>query len=185
MILEKLRSETADAHRALEAEIDIASAVQTREGYQRLLASFWGIYAPLEERLGALRDWPADYQPPPRQKSSLLASDLEMLGILVGESGTPPRCTELPEIVDLESGFGCAYVLEGSALGGRQISRMLAPFPDQERPRRFFTSDGADVPQAWKRFCGELERFASTSAQPQKIIDTATETFTCFRKWMA
>jgi heme oxygenase len=185
MILDKLRSETADAHRALEAGIDVSSAVQTREAYQRLLASFWGIYAPLEERLSALQDWPAEYQPAPGHKSGLLASDLQTLRTEVGEGGTPPRCTDLPVIDDLESGFGCAYVLEGSALGGRQISRLLAPFPEEERPRRFFTSDGADVPQAWKRFCAELERFASGSNQPQKIVATAIETFTAFRKWMA
>jgi heme oxygenase len=86
---------------------------------------------------------------------------------------------------DLPAAFGSAYVLEGSALGGRQIAKMLEPFSMQERPRRFFTSNGGDISERWKTFRAALEAYAERADADDQIVGGAEKTFISFRAWLA
>ncbi|HEX8313207.1 MAG TPA: biliverdin-producing heme oxygenase [Chthoniobacteraceae bacterium] len=186
MILDKLRSQTAAAHAVLESELDIAATIADAARYRRVLEKFLGFHSTAESRWSALPSWPiAGYDPREPRKSEWLRADLLTLGL------TPDAVDELARPVapvpvdDIATAFGCAYVLEGSALGGRQIARMLAPFPATERPRRFFTSNGADVTARWKTFREALEQFAATGEANEKIIEGAEGTFRSFRQWLS
>ena len=186
MILDELRTHTAAAHRALEDEVRIEEATRTPENYRRLLERFYGFHQPFEVRIGALPGWETtSYDPRPRLKSPWLREDLEALGLSEEEVQQLPLCKQLPEIRTLAEGFGCAYVIEGSTLGGRHIARLLEGGAGAHLPRRFFQSYGAETGPRWKEFCASLESFAAEhpDCEPE-IVRSAEETFTCFRDWV-
>ena len=187
MILDKLRSQTAAAHAVLEAELDIAATIADEARYRRVLEKFLGFHATAESRWSALQSWPvAGYDPREPRKSDWLRADLLTLGLATEAVEELARPVAPLPVDDVATAFGCAYVLEGSALGGRQIAKMLASFPETERPRRFFTSDGADVTARWKTFREALEHFAAaTGAADEKIVEGAEGTFRSFRQWLS
>lgn len=186
MILDELRTHTAAAHHALEDEVKIEEATRTPENYCRLLERFYGFHQPFEVRIGELAGWETtDYDPGARLKSPWLHEDLEALGLSEEEIQQLPLCPQLPEIRTLAEGFGCAYVIEGSTLGGRHIARLLEGGAGARLPRRFFQSYGAETGPRWKEFCAALERFAAEHPEGEpEIVRAAEETFTRFRDWV-
>ncbi len=186
MILEQLRAHTSADHQALEDEVQIEEATRTPENYRRLLERFHGFHLPFEDRISGLTGWEAtNYHPRLRLKSPWLQEDLESLGLAREDIQQLPLCVHLPEMRTLAQGFGCAYVVEGSTLGGRHIARLLDDGPATGFPRRFFQSYGAEVGPRWKEFCASLEQFsAECPHSEEEIIRAARETFLCFRQWM-
>lgn len=186
MILEQLRVHTAAAHQALENEVHIEQAARDLKSYRRLLERFYGFHQPFEARIGALPGWnEVGYDPRSRLKSPWLRDDLESLGLGSDEIQELPLCGHLPEIRTIAQGFGCAYVMEGSTLGGRHIARLLENGPGSQLPRRFFQSYGSEVGMKWKEFCASLEEFSAECPHSEtEIIRAADTTFTCFREWV-
>lgn len=186
MILDQLRTHTAAAHQALEKEVRIEEAVRTPERYRQLLERFFGFHKPFETRIGALQGWKeTGYDPRTRLKSGWLQQDLEALGLSSAEILNLPTCSQLPEVRTPAQGFGCAYVIEGSTLGGRHIAKLLEGGSNETLPKRFFQSYGADVGLKWKEFCACLEQFAADHPHTEdEIICAAEDTFACFRQWL-
>jgi heme oxygenase (biliverdin-IX-beta and delta-forming) len=186
MILEKLRSATAAAHRALEEQVDIAGIVQEPARYRHLLERFFGFHAAMEDREQSLSGWErTGYDPTRRLKSPWLAEDLHSIGLSATEIAALPRCTDLPPMPSIAAGLGCAYVLEGSTLGGRHISRFFAEGPAAHLPRRFFAGYGEETGARWREFIQVLEDYAAThSAAHDEIVTAARETFAAFERWM-
>lgn len=186
MILERLRTHTAAAHQALENEVNIEDTTRTPETYRRLLERFYGFHQPFEVRMGILPGWETTcYDPRTRLKSPWLREDLEAMGLGKEEIQRLPLCTQLPEVRTLAEGFGCAYVIEGSTLGGRHIARLLETGAGVQLPQRFFQSYGSETGPRWKEFCAGLEQFAAENPHSEpEILRAAEETFSCFRSWV-
>ena len=185
MILEQLRTRTSAAHAALEADVRIEEAVASAKAYRDLLQKFLGFHQPMEAKLSFAFDGGYNgYSPDERLKTPWLRADLELLGLTTCEISHLPICQELPDTATLGSAFGSAYVIEGSTLGGRHISKLLESSP-QSLPRAFFLSYGPEVGTRWKEFCASLEQFAAEnpSAVPA-ILSGAEETFVCFHQWV-
>jgi heme oxygenase (biliverdin-IX-beta and delta-forming) len=182
-IRERLRAATSAAHVELEEKVDIAAKVGDAKAYRDLLTGFLGFYRPLEERLAmaGLERW--GYHQEERRKSGWLEEDLEVLG--AGFSAGVPSCVALPEVETAARAMGCAYVLEGSTLGGRHISRMFDGSPVPPEARRFFHGYGAETGARWTEFCGSLQDFGGQSPDPGEILTAATETFRCLAVWLA
>lgn len=181
-IMERLRSETAEEHRRLEARLDMRKALASPSTYRRLLEGFYGIYAPLEDvlatRLG--REW--QY----RRKLPWLRADLKQLGATEDDIARLPLCQKLPELATPGELLGCLYVVEGSTLGGQVISRMisaalgLAPGSGAA----FFAGYGPETPERWREFRGQLEKEVTSNEMADEATKSARATFDTFEKWL-
>jgi heme oxygenase len=97
--------------------------------YARLLLRLLGLHSPIEERLArhdgdALMVWRQTAATPSRP--ARLRSDLAFLGIDQGTIDTAPQADVLLlSLHNPAAALGCAWVVEGSSLGGRVLSLRL------------------------------------------------------------
>ena len=189
-LLTRLRQETSAAHAELEAQVDIVATLDSPEKYARLLAGFYGFHRAVEERLEAVAGLGGGlYDPAARRKSPWLAEDLRALG-WSGERLTAlpfPRPDAVPEIPDAAAAMGCAYVMEGSTLGGRHISGLLeksGAIPVEAR--RFFQSYGEATREKWAEFLHALAVFEASAdvVNQDRAVHAARETFRLLGVWL-
>lgn len=182
-ILSLLRSSTAEAHRQLEAQIDMPKTCATQSSYVRLLQGFLGFFEPLEAELQKIDGWvERGFLWSDRAKTPMLREDLHAFGLSEAELAALPRCTDLPVVQDLAQAFGCAYVLEGSTLGGRHILGVLEHSEIPLTAWHYFASYGEEVPARWREFCGMLARFPKTDADV--MSEAAVQTFNKLGAWL-
>lgn len=185
-LLVKLREESSAAHRQLEEQVAITERIRDVAAYRELLQKFLGFYAPLELRLERLTGWTDwGYDPIARRKTPWLSQDLTALGADPGDIVALPLCEDGPSPDNVAAGFGCAYVLEGATLGGRQISAWLDQSDIPRQARRFFSSYGENVGQQWRAFCEALEHFGGSRPQHDAILRAASETFESLKRWLS
>jgi heme oxygenase len=181
----RLRDATASAHRRVEAAMDLNNRCRRAGAYRELLARLWGLYQPLEAKLGRI-DWgQADVRFGDRVKAPWIEADLITLGMSRPDIGKLPRMAVLPPLADGLDGLGALYVLEGASLGGQIISRRLAADLDMtaELGGRFFFSYGRRVGERWRDFVSVLERYADDDASAARIEASALATFDSFLAW--
>jgi heme oxygenase (biliverdin-IX-beta and delta-forming) len=184
-----LKIHTAASHADLEKTLDVFSRIQTKSDYARLLGRFLTMYEPLEDQLSRAENWPErglDFDS--LRKASWLREDLAALGAPAHDIDSWERCNQLPETESLGAAIGCLYVLEGSTLGGRVISKRfgetlgIAPGSGG----RFFNGYGAETGERWRAFgqwtraMEEREGFLEPEA-----TRAAKETFACFGRWLS
>lgn len=166
-----LRDGTRDAHRRVEQVLDIhalaspaASSDETQGPHSRTLA--------LRRVLSTLALFHLHWQPrvltalPPAfhgwltgsPRLSWLAQDLAALGdtaALQRLAHAPDPCAALA-LPDTLSALGSLYVVEGSALGGLAITRMLGTQPALAPALRYFRGHGEGTGARWQQFCTVL-----------------------------
>lgn len=187
-ILARLKRETQAEHAAIELRVDLPRRTRSAGEYGRLLARFWGFYAPIEERLAARPEWKRygiDLRP--RLKAPALARDLRALGWPADTLAALPRCRDLPAIDSFPRALGCLYVLEGATLGGQLIAREArqALGLSAERGCAFFLSYGENVGRMWRAFRALLTQAAAAEADDAEIVCGARATFAAFDRWLA
>jgi heme oxygenase (biliverdin-IX-beta and delta-forming) len=161
-LLDRLRTETRAAHRAIDHHPLLAPLVReglTKQIYGDALVAMYGALQALEAWVAPITTSEAGwmrYQP----RLSLLAADLAELG------RTPiPMRTERVPVTAKPALFGLLYVLEGSRLGGVVIARQLAMNLPSGLPRHFFSDHHSA--ESWQSFC------AAMSAQPFSEVELA------------
>lgn len=154
--------------------------------YRTLLADLWGIYAPLEAELAAVRwsDYGIDFNQ--RTKAQWLRADLIALGLSSREVAALPHATQLPPIRNAADGFGVLYVLEGATLGGQIILREIKPNLGltENAGARFFSSYGADVGERWRGFIAAMSAHGDVARNAVAMERAALATFECFSHWI-
>ncbi|MDX1921087.1 MAG: biliverdin-producing heme oxygenase [Candidatus Caenarcaniphilales bacterium] len=182
-LLQRLKTETAPMHRDME-KIEclkkIFDGTNTLENYKLIISKFYSFIKTVESELEnnttlseELKAFLPDY--PQRLRSSLLARDLEILGINKKEI---KQCSTRPKLETLENFFGYFYVIEGSSLGGIHIHKALAStFQDLVKEYNYFNSYGNETHAKWKGFCGAITDFSSQRGQTEEIVNSAKETF--------
>lgn len=180
MLADELKEQTRDVHAALEKKLLTHIQVVTDHGrYQALLALMYGYYAALENQLERFQDSLPDYKQ--RRRSEAILTDLEKLGY---PTQSLPICDDVPSIDSLPSAFGAMYVLEGSTLGGKIISKMLLrQVPTLESSISFFRGYADDTITMWQKFKDYLHSSVSEPHYP-KTHYAAKETFVKFKKWI-
>jgi heme oxygenase len=174
-----LRGVTLDVHQRLHLH-DGFAAIQSGSidlaSYRHLLLRLQGFYIPFEAA--------ADVG---RERSGWLADDLRALGVDPEAPGAVAMCPDMPCPRTPGARLGALYVVEGSALGGRDLARHLSGLlgPDAVNGRRFFIGRGAGTGEAWRRYLSRLEAHAADLAARPGILDAALETFAVFERWMA
>jgi heme oxygenase len=182
-VLAQLRAATAQAHRELEQQVDIPQVCQSREKYERLLVDFLGFFEPLEAVLQQVSGWKErGFDWGERAKAGMLREDLQALGFSADEIANLPRCADLPEPATIAEAFGCAYVLEGSTLGGRHIVSILAKSDMPAEARHYFSSYGEHVGLRWREFLAMLNGFDPREAEG--MVRLAGQTFEKMGAWL-
>ena len=187
MILDRLKNDTTHNHKALESNVLLSQLMSdhlTVEIYKRIIAKFYTYFLPLEKKITpffADNKYVPDFSS--RRKASHLQHDLQHYNISLE---TLDFCTNLPDINNQSQAFGALYVLEGSTLGGRFISKKInetiGATPDAGA--KFYNGYGSETGAYWKTFCGHLSSYAQDQSYHFDIIETANSTFLKLNSWL-
>lgn len=188
-LLSFLKSKTADAHAALEQNLNLFELVRTKDDYRLLLTRFFTLHEPLENRLAQAADWHAlQFDFASRRKAPLARQDLLALGATDHELASLPRAAALPSVDHPAAAIGCLYVLEGSTLGGQFISKHfqtslgIAP----ETGGRFFHGYGPQTAARWREFGLWAEQQSARGGEDfdTRAANAASATFHSFAQWL-
>lgn len=188
MFLQKLKSETAKSHFALEQNpysINLMSPKVSLEDYSTYLQKLYGFIFGFERTVfPKLQKIDPDINL--RRKSELMQHDLWNL-----------KCdfTKLPTLSDEAfnqhytdelTALGGLYVLEGSMLGGVMIKKHLIEKLGNEvfDNTKYFTGYGSETGKVWKNFLNILSFHAADAEKEQIIIKSANNTFDLLNQWM-
>lgn len=182
-IFRQLKERTADIHEQIEDYLPFLRLDFDRENYVRLVERFYGFWVPVEAALWQtklLENRDLDFAG--RMKSSMLETDLRILG---REPTDVPLCENLPLTNTFPRCIGCLYVLEGSTLGARIISKRLESHLGltSASGAAFFNAYGGSVGQRWNEF----KTFVTARTAPtdsEDIVIAARQTFMCFGEWL-
>jgi heme oxygenase len=164
---------------AEEVMMPLITGATTPHRYAALLQKLYGFYHPLEQ---LIQPFSAELQLPySLEKSGLLVQDLVQLGSR--EKGT--LCAQMPVIENRYDALGALYVLEGAALGGRIIARMLSVHKDLPPSAfAFFEGRGKETGPHWTQFTQLMNHQARTESQIAQVCAAASATFERHTEWM-
>jgi heme oxygenase len=179
-VADALKSGTAALH--IETEellLPKFSGIRSYEDYASVLRMFYGFFHPLQQICASFLS--ADDLPDidQRRHAGFILKDLAALGV----QETPPLCDMLPVINSKAAAFGALYVMEGSTLGGRMISKMLKKHPAislTDNHLHFFNGYGEDTGPMWTSFKDALNR----QTEKEQILDSANLTFLGLKNWI-
>ncbi len=187
-----LRLATAAVHDRLHAQPEFAALLRgalSPEGYARLLLRLLGLHAPIEEQLARhdnepLMAWRKIGEP--RSRPARLRSDLAFLGIDQATIDAAPRADALLTGLDNPAAaLGCAWVVEGSALGGRVLSlhlnTILGPARAEEAGTFFAFQPGQS--NRWIGCCEAVEACGADPLRRASMVTTASAVFDLFEHW--
>lgn len=182
-LLDRLKLETAAEHAEIERAADILRPRLELEQYRQYLERTLAFYLVAEHALWRMGVWNTlGLAALDREKLPILAEDIVLLGNLEPENIVP--CPEGPAFGSTAEAVGGAYVLEGSTLGGRVISRHIQRVLGPNVPRSFLECYGARTGEQWQSFRTALSRYARTRALEDQVITGARETFRSFARWL-
>lgn len=170
--LADLRQRTRPIHESLERHVDLMRAEVTRQDYVRYLRAMASVIGLGDAALVTLAEPPRLPDATDRRKAHLLQRDLAALGeSALVVAAEPP--------VDPARAFGCAYVFEGSTLGGVVLARHLLPRLglSADAGASFLRCYGDDVGPRWKTFLEHLAPFLDDDRTRRVVIDGALATF--------
>lgn len=180
-----LKAHTAARHEALEALVlPRLQSLGSFADYTKLLMQFYGYYKPVEDRIAAQLnaiDLPDVAQ---RRNARLILDDLTFSNVHIQDI---PVASSLPNIKNKPDAFGALYVLEGSTLGGRGITKLLLKNPAlklQEQQVQFFNGYGAATGAMWTVFIERLNAYGTNEPVLQQMATAANETFYHFKIWL-
>jgi heme oxygenase len=180
-IMVRLRAATAEAHAHLERDLDLLSPPLSRSRFLALLQRFWGfhvVWEPAVCRHAELAELMT-----PRLRTDLLRRDLLALGLPAQEIDHLPRSAAAAGLArSLEGALGSLYVLEGSTLGGRLITKALRRcdwLPSGGLT--YFDPHGEETGPLWLQFQRRLR--AMPPPHSHTAVETAAvETFDLLRR---
>lgn len=182
-IVKRLKLETAEEHAAIEAATGVMEPNLSLDAYRAYLERTFGFYLVVEQQLRSWGAWEALGLPASeREKLPLLGEDVVLLGNV--EPASIRACDAPPEFASTAEAVGGAYVLEGSTLGGRVISRHIRRLFGPDAALTFLECYGSDTGEKWQSFRTALERFAISREVEDRIIVGARDTFRSFTRWL-
>ena len=187
--MKRLKTETQPQHQSLErTELSrrVMSPMLSRENYLEILYAFYGAFTPLESQVQATLTarYPTLKFVP---RGPLVVDDIRQLSGTFNPVEFPAeKSDESKETLTLPEALGVMYVLEGSKLGGKIISRQL------EKSMGVLPTLGgsffaAGAIEDWKNFQSACENYvAQHPDKADTIIESAKATFrwieACFQK---
>jgi heme oxygenase len=184
-----LRAATAAAHERLHhlaAFAPLAAGTITRDAYRALMARTFGFHVAMEAAIEAALAGTTFAALAARcRRVVLLRDDLIALGLTSADIERLAVADRLPDMSVAPRALGCLYVLEGSTLGGRQLSRGLDHIlPRDSRIGRSFLDAGADPGHiAWRTFGEVIEAAGAAPIDRADMIGGALAAFERFEHW--
>lgn len=181
-----LRTATRETHERLHEHPRLKPLAEGTIGlreYRDLLARLYGFHQAVDAAFARQADI-APFNVAARRKAPLLREDLLALGLDAAGIGNLPLCRDLPPLDSAAALCGCAYVVEGSTLGGRVLAQAVAPLLGQGiEGRRFLLGYGEQHGAMWRTFTRTLE------AVPQRervaMTAAAVATFAVYESWIS
>lgn len=172
-VRDALRHATAPLHAEVDAALPLARPSPTLDDYREHLQL-------LSDWTDALRRWPVDAARLDAQSAALrvdLAECDRLLGAAAVGQSLPPVDPKSSAITDPTAfGWGVAYVIEGSQLGGQVLFRRLAESLSPH-PLGYLQGAGRDTGARWKAFLAELKAHVVTPTQRKAACDGAVAAF--------
>lgn len=179
-----LREGTRAQHIALEGFLGLTAPGLTRRHYVRYLELTFSYYAAAHALVLSscivCDRWP---RPALAPKLERLRDDLRHCG--VDPKALPCAGADLLPLSSPQSLTGMAYVLEGAALGGLVLFKLLAQPMGyrQHRGASFLLGDGPETARRWSALKQALDCLPSGDAQD--YVDGARATFGGIHAWFA
>ena len=178
MFSDELKSCTRQAHAGLEKKLVARiRKVQSVDDYISLLRLMYGFYKPLQELLQ-----PASLKNIRVRYADNILGDIRDLG---SSDNHIPVCNRIPSLNTPGSVLGALYVTEGSTLGGRIITRMIAKQLNisSEKGFLFFNAHGDDTQIMWEKFKNVLNHPRPENERAE-MVSAAIDTFSTFNDWI-
>lgn len=177
-VIPALRAATRQAHEELESALEPETLCSSLERYTSFLGALHGFHAVSDAQLdGFLLPGVA----PGPKRSELLAADLRGLGV---DPSMLPTMPGLPDLSADGAPHGLIYVVEGSALGGVVLAKIV------HRQLGLTAADGASflvsggaMPGRWGQVKAALEREVD-GARLGAAERAAVGTFDALSQWM-
>jgi len=187
-----LRRATAAAHEGLHKNQAFAELLRgdlPRRDYANLLLRLLGLHAAVERKLAPHlgSSWFAWYDAAPGElRSARLRRDLVALGTPQSLITAAAAADDvLPSLATPAAALGCAWVVEGSALGGRLLARHVASIigDGEEGGGSFFLSN-PEPPARWVACCDAVNLCGAEPGNRAAILAAATATFEAVGTWL-
>ncbi len=186
--LQKLRSETASCHQALEenpASQFLMSDEVTAPAVEQYLKTMYGFVKGFEKIVFPLLENELP-QLASRQKTQLLVDDLRLTAQDINTLNVVPDSVFTSYYTNACIAWGGMYVLEGSTLGGQIITKHLQRILGDTITDKthYLTPYGAETGSMWKTFLHHFSEVAATKCDQEEIIESAVQTFSLMNRWM-
>lgn len=176
LFFDRLKHDTRAEHEAIERVVASLAPFASVDAYRAYLKRTLGFYAPVERALSRILA-------PERNKVPALEQDLRFLGLDGAALSQVPRIDWSPP--PGARLWGCAYVLEGSTLGGRVLLRLatqkLGVTPDAGAA--FLAGYAQRTAAMWSLFRQSLTE-ALREDQLEELVAGAAATFDTFTAWL-
>jgi heme oxygenase len=187
-----LRRVTAENHQRLHGLpefVALEHGTLTLEAYRRLLGRLFGLHEVLEARIAAHDDHPDlswRRSPPWSRRPALLRQDLTTLGLSDAEIAELPRSNaQVPNLDDAEAALAAAWVVEGSTLGGKVMSRwLMSGLGIGESNGGSFFADRPGAQLRWRACCAAVEARGADTERREKMVVSALATFAATAAWL-
>lgn len=179
----RLREATAHAHEQLESLLGLLESPMSYTRFVAVLMRFHGFHRAWEPALeAALGDEAFTL---PRRRLTLIEHDLRALDIDDLDIEALPVVPEAAQLCrTLDGALGSLYVMEGSTLGGRVITRRLLEDADwcPAEGLLYFHPYGDLTGERWRQ---TLALLATVPPERQEaVVDGALETFALLLQWL-
>ena len=184
MLTEKIKDATLAYHQETEKILtQKLRNMRSVQDYVAVLSLFYSYFGGLEKQTDAYISTEMLHDYHERRKAAALAADINTL------SGLLPNRADghyLPVITNQLQAFGALYVMEGSTLGGKMISKMVQQHLGLQdgNGTAFFSGYAEKTGQKWTDFKAALNAIASNDAEEETVINAANETFKKLKQWM-
>jgi len=169
---QELRAKTAQVHEALDSGMQ--HAFGRLDQYVAFLRASHRVLSSLDAALSQI------FERPMPERSAQAAADLEALG---QPAPSPDPAPWTP--ADQAEAMGCAYVIEGSSLGGLVVAKIVERQLGSEAATiatTYLRGNGPRTRDLWRSFLSELDAWGA-NARPEereRAIQGATTTFTTY-----
>lgn len=177
--LDKLKNQTASAHKKLESlpvSASILSPNMKISDYCHYLSLMYDVHKSTQEIVfPLLKNHISDLEE--RAKTPLITDDLSFLNCAKSDTFSVFKNQD----VSVPFALGILYVIEGSTLGGRFILKNIETIPglDQQKGVSYFTGYGNKTGSYWKTFLNELTIYETENECGDEIIEGAVYAFDC------
>lgn len=183
MFSDEMKEGTSSVHLSLEKKlIRQIKRVKSIEDYVQLLELMYGFYQPLQERID--QNISSTTVANRGRQSFNIINDIKALQ--PAHNLQFELCSHLPALETYPSALGALYVTEGSTLGGKIITGMIAKQLGigTDTGFSFFNAYGDNTESMWLEFKNMLN-LQHTNAEKAEMLHSAKETFTKFNDWIS